>query len=196
MEGLYLTAFQHKLLLQHLESLDLCPKYKQRIEIMLLADVGRSQSQICEALGCAQETARHWMTIAQSGLAHLWDDRPIGRPKKVNETYLQQLEELVSHSPKDYGYAFNQWTGQWLAKHLAKELKVELSSCHVNRLLKQMGLSTRSGQSADDVAESSISAALVVRDLNSASGSEECHAWSFRAVIGKSAIADKLHSAL
>lgn len=188
MEGLYLTAFQHQLLLRHLESSELRTEYRQRIEIMLLADVGRSQAQVCEALGCAQETARYWMTMAQSRQAHLWDERPMGRPKKVSEPYLQRLKELVSHSPKDYGYAFNQWTGQWLAKHLAKELKIELSSCHVNRLLKQMGLSTRSRPSVNDGTELSSSAALVVRDLSSASVSEGGHAWPFRFLAG-----DKLH---
>ncbi|MEH1944194.1 MAG: helix-turn-helix domain-containing protein [Nostoc sp.] len=141
-QGLYLTAFQRKLLLKSLET-DLRPEYRRRIEIMLLADAGQSQTQICEALGCSQETARHWITMAQTGQAHHWSDRPMGRPKTVNEQYLVRLQELASHSPREYGYSFQSWTGQWLSKHLAKELGIKVSSCHINRLLKEMGLSTR-----------------------------------------------------
>lgn len=141
-QGLYLTAFQHKLLLKSLET-DLRPEYRRRIEIMLLADAGQSQTQICEALGCSQETARHWMTIAQTGQAHHWSDRPMGRPKAVNEQYLARLHELASHSPREYGYSFERWTGQWLSKHLTKEMGMKVSACHINRLLKEMGLSTR-----------------------------------------------------
>ncbi|WP_193199419.1 helix-turn-helix domain-containing protein [Nostoc sp. MG11] len=141
-QGLYLTTFQRKLLLKSLET-DLRPEYRRRIEIMLLADVGQSQTQICEALGCAQETARHWMTIAQTGQAHHWSDRPMGRPKAVNKQYLARLYELVSHSPREYGYAFERWTGQWLSKHLTKEMGIKVSACHINRLLKEIGLSTR-----------------------------------------------------
>ncbi|MBE9001544.1 transposase [Nostoc sp. LEGE 12447] len=141
-QGLYLTTFQHKLLLKSLET-DLRPEYRRRIEIMLLADSGQSQTQICETLGCSQETARHWMTVAQTGQAHHWSDRPMGRPKAVNEQYLTRLQELASHSPREYGYAFERWTGQWLSKHLTKEMGMKVSACHINRLLKEMGLSTR-----------------------------------------------------
>lgn len=141
-QGLYLTPFQRKLLLKSLET-DLRLEYRRRIEIMLLADAGQSQAQICEALLCAQETARHWIAMAKTGNAHLWNDRPLGRPKAVNEQYLERLKELASHSPREYGYAFERWTAQWLSKHLAKELGIKVSSCHINRLLKEMGLSTR-----------------------------------------------------
>lgn len=140
--NLYLTHFQKKLLLKTLET-NLRAEYRQRIEIMLLADAGKSQAEICKALGCCPETARYWIVIAQTGKAHLWDDRRIGRPKTVNDSYLMRLKELVSHSPREYDYPFARWTAQWLAKHLAKELEIQVSSCHINRLLKEMGLSTR-----------------------------------------------------
>lgn len=140
--GLYLTPFQHKLLLKNLEA-DLRPEYRRRIEIMLLADAGQSQAQICEALLCSQETARYWIAIAQAGNAHNFCDRSMGRPKTVNEQYLARLKELVTHSPREYGYPFQRWTAQWLSKHLEKELRIKLSTCHINRLLKSMGLSTR-----------------------------------------------------
>ncbi len=141
-QSLYLTPFQRKFLLKSLET-DLRPEYRRRIEIMLLADAGQSQAQICKALGCSQEMARHWIVMAQTGNAHNWGDRPMGRPKAVNEQYLARLKELVSHSPREYGYPFQRWTAQWLSKHLAKELGITVSSCHINRLLKEMGLSTR-----------------------------------------------------
>ncbi|MEH2415056.1 helix-turn-helix domain-containing protein [Nostoc sp.] len=152
--GLYLTPFQRKYLLKSLET-DLRAEYRRRIEIMLLADIGQSQAQICEALGCAQETARYWITMAQTGNAHHWGDRPMGRPKAVNEQYLIRLQELASHSPREYGYPFQRWTGQWLSKHLAKELGIKVSSCHINRLLKEMRLSTRPKDSTTEKYSSS-----------------------------------------
>ncbi|GAB1541211.1 hypothetical protein NUACC21_38810 [Scytonema sp. NUACC21] len=163
----YLTSFQRKLLLKSLEA-DLRPEYRRRIEIMLLADAGQSQTQICEALGCAQETARYWITMAQTGQAHNWDDRPMGRPKAINEQYLQRLKELASHSPREYGYPFERWTAQWLSKHLEKELRLKISACHVNRLLKQMGLSTRQQHKTAQLATDSIKdSGITIRDLHS-----------------------------
>jgi transposase len=73
-----------------------------------------------------------------------WRRSTVGRPKTVNDHYLTRLKELVSHSPKQFGYPFDRWTAQWLKKHLVKETGLEVSDRHINRLLKQMGLSTRS----------------------------------------------------
>lgn len=141
-QGHCLTSFQRKLLLKSLQT-DLRPEYRRRIEIMLLADKGQSQSQICIALNCSQETARYWICMAEVGQAHQWSDRPMGRPKAVNDDYLNRLRELVNQSPREYGYSFRQWTAQWLSRHLAKEMEIEVSDRHINRLLKDMGLSTR-----------------------------------------------------
>ncbi len=138
----FLTPFQHKLLLKSLQE-DLPEMYRQRIQIMLLADEGKSQTQICRILGCCPATARHWIHIARSGMAHQWLESPIGRPKAVNEEYLERLKELVSNNPRDYGYGFKRWTANWLSKHLAKEMGIKVSDCHIKRLLKQMGLSTK-----------------------------------------------------
>lgn len=173
--GQYLTPFQHKLLLKSLET-DLRPEYRRRINIMLLADVGQSQTQICKTLRCSPEMARYWMDMAQTGRAHLWNERPMGRPKTVSEEYLTRLQELVSHSPREYDYPFQRWTAQWLSKHLAKELGIEVSACHINRLLKQMGLSTRPKSATEEVASSQSN--LAIRDLTSARAPEYSDLWT------------------
>ncbi len=138
-----LTPFQRRLLEKKLQE-DLPSSYRQRIQIMLLASEGKSQAEICRTLKCCPATVRHWMHIARNGMAHQWQDCPIGRPKVVTKEYLQRLQELVNNSPRDYGYSFERWTGSWLSKRLAKEFGVEVTGHHINRLLKQMGLSTRS----------------------------------------------------
>jgi transposase len=133
------------LILASLSDQNLRPEHHRRLEIMLRANMGQSQTEICTALGCSPDTARYWMAIAQTDRAYEYV-HAIGRPKTVNEEYLARLKELVSHSPQDYGYPFQRWTAQWLQKHLAKEFGIEVSDRHINRLLKQMGLSTRNSQ--------------------------------------------------
>lgn len=168
--GLCLTSFQRKLLLKSLQT-DLRPEYRRRIEIMLLADTGQCQAQICKALGCSPDMARYWIVMAQTGQAHHWNDHPMGRPKTVNEQYLGRLKELVSHSPREYGYPFQRWTAQWLGKHLAKELGIKVSDCHINRLLKEMGLSTRQRrESAHLGTDGTKDSNITIRDLQSCPG--------------------------
>lgn len=139
----YLTPFQRKMLEKKLQASDLGEQYRQRLEIMLLADAGKTQTEICQEVGCCHGTARHWILMARTGQAHNWEEQPIGRPKSVNDAYLQRLRELVIQSPRDCGYPFRRWTAGWLSKHLAQEFEIEVSDRHINRLLKKMGLSTR-----------------------------------------------------
>lgn len=164
--GQLLTSFQRKLLLKTLEQ-DLSETYRQRIQIMLLADEGKSQTQICRMVKCCPATARHWIHIARSGIAHQWQSSPIGRPKAVNEEYLEHLQELVSKDPRDYGYSFRRWTANWLGKHLAKELGVKVSDGHIKRLLKQMGLSTKAKPSntSDNLPEQPNNSQIFIGDL-------------------------------
>lgn len=141
-QGKLLTPFQRKHLQKSLQG-ELCKSHLQRIQIMLLADRGISPAQICQSLKCCPATAGRWIHIARSGMAHQWQECSIGRPKKVNDEYLERLKELVSSSPRNYGYSFRRWTARYLSKQLAKEFGVEITEQHINRLLKQMGLSTR-----------------------------------------------------
>lgn len=167
--GKYLTAFQRKLLLESLQK-SLPESYRQRIEIMLLADEGKTQTEICQILGCCAATVRHWTHIARAGMAHQWQDCPIGRPKTVNDQYSERLKELVSSSPRDHGYAFRRWTTAWLGKHLAKEFGIEVSDRHIKRLLKQMGLSTlpKPSRAEENRNQQTQSAKILIDDLKPA----------------------------
>jgi transposase len=99
-----------------------------------------------------------------------WNVQPIGRPKVVTDEYVNSLKELVRHSPQDYGYPFKRWTASWLRCHLAKELDIEVSDRHINRLLAQMGLSTRREPSTSvqgDCSELPYRAGqILIEDLN------------------------------
>ncbi|MEB3180059.1 MAG: helix-turn-helix domain-containing protein [Nostocaceae cyanobacterium] len=164
----YLTPFQRKLLQKNLQE-NLSESYRQRIEIMLLADEGKTQTQICQILGCCPATVRHWMHIARTGMAHQWQDCPLGRPKAINQEYLERLQELLSQSPRDYGYGFKRWTVTWLRKHLAKELGIEVSDRHLKRILKQMGLSTipKPTPSISENTEKNPASKILISDLTS-----------------------------
>lgn len=175
-QGRLLTPFQHKLLTKSLEA-DLCKEYRQRIEIMLLADQGYSQTQICKVLGCCQDTARYWIAIAELGQAHQWNERRIGRPKVIDESYLNRLKELVSRSPREFNYPFGRWTAQWLSKHLAKETGIQTSDRHINRLLKTMGLSTRQNKSGEHTSNCrhNSNTQFVIEDLSTSSNADSLH---------------------
>lgn len=179
-QGKYLTPFQRKLLQKSLQTEDLRPEYQCRIKVMLLADEGLTKAKITKALKCTKETARYWMAQARAGQAHNWQDCPRGRPKVVDAKYLARLKELATGSPRDYGYSFECWTGNWLSQHLDRELGLKVSARHVNRLLREMGLSTRARSATDKslgINNSSTDSSIALRELSSASAPESLQKW-------------------
>ncbi|MBU7586524.1 MAG: helix-turn-helix domain-containing protein [Nostoc sp. TH1S01] len=166
----FLTPFQKKVLLKNLQA-NLQPEYRRRIEIMLLADQGQSPSKICQILHCSYHMARYWSGVAKAGLAHQWQEQKIGRPKLINEQYLERLKELVTHSPQEYGYPFQNWTAQWLSKHLISEMGIKITERHISRLLKQMGLSTKQKNNNPQVEIKDIQdAEITIYDLQLTNG--------------------------
>ena len=141
-EGIYLTPFQRQMLREHIAK-EVPAGYRQRLEIVLLTDKGKTQAQICRILGCSAATANRWMQLTKAGLAHQYLDYPVGRPKLITDEYVELLRELLQHSPQDYGYPFKTWTVGWLGKHIAKEKGIEVSHSHLKRVMRELGLSTR-----------------------------------------------------
>jgi transposase len=137
----YLTTGQRELFQKQLQQ-DLPSPYRQRLQIMILADQGQTQKEICLWLGCCPATAHYWMQMARAGLADRWQDCPIGRPKSVSNEYIKRLRELLECSPRDCGYFFQRWTVHWLSKQLEQELGLGLSVRHLKRIMKHLGLST------------------------------------------------------
>ena len=96
----FLSTFQRQYLEKSLEK-DLPKHHDRRIKIMLLADEGKTQTKICQELGCSPSTARYWITMAKSGQAHQWNNPTVGRPQVMDQQGLQRLRELVTQSPKE-----------------------------------------------------------------------------------------------
>jgi Tat protein secretion system quality control protein TatD with DNase activity len=161
----YLTKFQRQLLEKQLK-IETITEYRQRIEIMLLADDGKTQTQICRLLSCSPLTARHWIFMAKSGQAHNWQAQPIGRPKTVTSDYLNRLKQLVATSPKELGYPFSRWTGQWLSKHLSQEFNIGVSARHINRLIGEIGADGKSEQVEREPQQRVRSHHLTIADLH------------------------------
>jgi transposase len=173
--GQHLTEFQRQLLEKNLK-VETIPEYRQRIEIMLLADRGQTQTQICRVLSCSPLTARHWIFMAKSGQAHNWQSQPIGRPRTVTSDYLERLKQLMRESPKDLGYPFSRWTGQWLSKHLSQEFNIEVTARHINRLIEEMKDGIRVVDQIDRPQQQvGKSRQLVIADLYDASKSANIH---------------------
>jgi transposase len=165
--GRYLTSFQRKFLQKNLEKpeSELPQQLRKRLQIMLYADEGKSQTEICQLLKCSSATARTWILKAKSGMAHQWEDHPVGRPKIIQEEHLARLLELINLNPRDLGERFDEWTGYSLSRRLEKEFGIKVSNQHINRLLRQSHSFDPSSRFLEEMPDSEAKVRISIQDL-------------------------------
>lgn len=114
---------------------------------------------------CAESSPETMICLPAKLISDQPVPQPVGRPPKVDQVYRDRLRQLVAQSPKQFGYSFDRWTAYWLRRHLLEELDVAVSERHINRLLRQMGLSTRQRISAKQLAQQRYRHRIKIGDL-------------------------------
>ncbi|NES93443.1 IS630 family transposase [Okeania sp. SIO2B9] len=133
----FLTKEQKKSMRKAMRE-DECPHFREHILIILLANDGKTQSQIAEFVGCSLRTVSYWFNHGDpDNLESFRDGRGQGNNQKSTPGYINLLIEIVEKDPTKFGYEFGRWTAQRLSEHLAKETGIALSSSQVKRLLKK-----------------------------------------------------------
>jgi transposase len=141
-----LNEFQRKRLQRSLGCPDLSTRNHLRLQIILMIGEGKSQKEICQTLHCSPATVRPWIQVVKAGQVHRWEEFcQDGRPKTLTEQHRKRLSEWVRyHSPKDFRFAFDRWTAKPLQQMLLKEFGIEISTRHINRILRELGVARRS----------------------------------------------------
>jgi transposase len=119
-------------------------RYDHRLHAVLLVAQGISCAKAASLLGDSPRTVQYWVNrFEEDGFAGLADaDRP-GRPKKINEQQLAQINVAVRGSPKDVGMNTNIWDGKTLSAFIKKQYDIELGVRQCQRLFRQLGFRLR-----------------------------------------------------
>lgn len=103
---------------------------------------GVHPEQIAVALGLDRSTVYGWRAAYRQHGAEALQARPIpGRPHKLSEVQLDQLDELVRSDPRTLGFTEALWTRAMVGKLITAEFGVRLSLPTVGRVLHRMGMS-------------------------------------------------------
>jgi putative transposase len=108
-----------------------------RARVLLLADAGRSDAEIVDALGVSKSSvARLRKKYCQEGLESVLNEKPrSGAPPKISGKAKAQLTALACSEPPE---GRSKWTLQLLADRLVELKEVEsISSMSVCRILKK-----------------------------------------------------------
>ena len=119
-------------------------RYDHRLHAILMVAQGMSCHQVARLLGDAPRTVAYWVKRFESeGLSGLADaDRP-GRPRRLNEQQIQQIDAALRASPADYGLTGNLWDGKLLSQFIRRHFGIELGVRQCQRIFRQLGFRLR-----------------------------------------------------
>ncbi len=120
-------------------------RYDHRLHGVLLVAQGLTCPQVARMLGDATRTVEYWVRRFETkGFAGLAEGRRPGRPRRLTDAQLANVEEALRHPPADAGLSeAGQWDGKTLAAYLREQFDVRLHVRQCQRLFRQLGFRLR-----------------------------------------------------
>ena len=119
-------------------------RYDHRLHGVLLVAQGMTCPQVAELLGDAPRSVEYWVRrFERSGLAGLREGERSGRPRRLNERQLREINIALRQMPRELGLGGNLWDGKTLAAWIAQRYGMELGVRQCQRLFRQLGFRLR-----------------------------------------------------
>jgi transposase len=114
----------------------------QRLLVAIIYKRGPSAPMIAEWLDTREQTIYRWFDrLEKEPISQAVQDRQrSGRPSKLDDADRAEFQEAVQNPPSEAGYDQPAWTTDLAQQFLEDEFDVEYSRRHVQRLLKDAGL--------------------------------------------------------
>jgi transposase len=95
-------------------------------------------------LGDSPRTVQHWVRrFEDEGFAGLADtDRP-GRPKKLSERQLIEINEALRGPPRNFGLNTNIWDSKTLSSIIKQQYNIDLGVRQFQQLIRRLGFRLR-----------------------------------------------------
>lgn len=114
-------------------------RYDHRLHAILLVAQGMTCPQVAAQFGDSVSAVQKWFhRFEEEGFAGLADaDRP-GRPPRLQDKQLKEVERVLRMSPRAVGMEVNLWDGKTLSAFIKKRFKITLQVRQCQRLFRQL----------------------------------------------------------
>lgn len=119
-------------------------RYDHRLHGLLLVAQGMTCPEVGRLLGDASQTVRYWVRRFESkGLAGLVDGERAGRPRRLGDKQLEQINSVLRQTPESVGMTANLWDGKTLAGFIEQRYRIRLGVRQCQRMFRQFGFRLR-----------------------------------------------------
>jgi len=113
-----------------------------RIAAILLLLEGWKSTQIAGLFNISRWSMVKWIhKVNKEGLAGIHDKKRLGRPCRLDEKVLKDLEEALEKSPVEFGLKRNRWDGIVVVEYLKRFHGIHLKVRQAQRWIKKLGFS-------------------------------------------------------
>jgi transposase len=114
-------------------------RYDHRLHGVLLVAQGMTCPEVARLLGDAPRSVEYWVhRFQQQGLAGLTEGERSGRPSRLNERQIKEINGVLRAKPSDAGMRVNLWDGKTLSAWIDKSYGVQLGVRQCQRLFRQL----------------------------------------------------------
>jgi len=119
-------------------------RYDHRLHGVLLVAQGMTCPEVARLLGDAPRTVERWVHhFEQDGLAGLTEGERAGRPPRLNEAQLEQVQRVLREPPSAAGLTGSIWDGKTLSAYLGRQYRIALGVRQCQRLFRHFGFRLR-----------------------------------------------------
>lgn len=119
-------------------------RYDHRLHGVLLVAQGLTCPEVARLLGDAPRSVEYWVhRYERGGLAGLAEGERSGRPGRLNEKQIQEINRVLRAHPSGAGMRANLWDGKTLSAWIAKRYRIQLGVRQCQRLFRQLDFRLR-----------------------------------------------------
>ena len=119
-------------------------RYDHRLHGVLLVAQGLTCPAVAGLLGDAPRTVEYWVnSFEQRGLAGLREGERSGRPKRLSDERMRQIDAILRKTPREAGLTGNLWDGKTLATWIEQQYGLSLGVRQCQRMFGQLGFRLR-----------------------------------------------------
>ena len=119
-------------------------RYDHRLHGVLLVAQGMTCPEVGRVLGDAPRSVEYWVRRFEArGLAGLIEGERSGRPRRLSEPQLREVDTVLRRTPREVGLTGTLWDGKTLSAWMERQLGVDLGVRQCQRLFRQRGFRLR-----------------------------------------------------
>lgn len=114
-------------------------RYDHRLQGVLLVAQGVTCPEVARLLGDAPRSVEYWVHRYQrQGLAGLTEGERTGRPRRLNEKQVKEVNRVLRGKPSDAGMRVNLWDGKTLSAWIENTSGIQMGVRQCQRLFRQL----------------------------------------------------------